>query len=172
MNHNGKSSGTATKTPPCYRIEVASKFGHEDPGGNALAIQCQAIGLPASLSVRVSSLYEIIGPLTKHQATQISRDLLTDPITEEFRIDNTTPSPAFLIGPHWRLEVWLKPTVTDSAGESVRRAVTDLGLPRPEIVRTGKAYRIAGKVNRAQIDKLLSRLLANPVIHRTRVVEP
>ena len=81
-------------------------------------------------------------------------------------------SPAFLIGPHWRIEVWLKPTVTDPVGESVRRAVSDLGLPRPEIVRTGKAYRIVGKVHRAQIDKLLNKLLANPVIHRARVVEP
>jgi len=164
-----KTNGTPAKAPPRYRIEVATRYGQEDPHGTALNSQLTALGLPASLDVRVSSLYELVGSMTKHQAQQLSRDLLTDPITQEFRMDDTASSPAFLIGPHWRVEVWLKASVTDPVGESVREAARDLGLPRPDQVRTGKAYRVIGKVRRAQIEKLSNKLLANPVIHRTTV---
>ncbi|MFH2204504.1 MAG: phosphoribosylformylglycinamidine synthase subunit PurS [Elusimicrobiota bacterium] len=171
MSIQHKHNGTAVKVPPRYRIEVAAKYGQDDPHGAALSSQLASIGLPASLDVRVSSLYELIGTMTKHHIQTLSRDLLTDPITQEFRLDDTASSPAFLIGPHWRVEVWLKPTVTDPTGESVREAVGDLGLPRPEQVRTGTAYRILGNARRPQIDRLLNKLLSNPLIHETIVQE-
>ena len=79
------------------------------------------------------------------------------------------PAPAFLLGPHWRIEVWLKPTVTDPAASSVTKAVADLGFSAPEQVRTGTSYRILGRINAAQAEKILSKLLANPVIHETRL---
>jgi len=166
-----KQNGTAVKAPPRYRVEVAAKYGQDDPHGAALSSQLASIGLPASLNVRVSSLYELVGSMTKHHIQTLSRDLLTDPITQEFRLDDTASSPAFLIGPHWRIEVWLKPTVTDPTGESVQEAADDLGLPRPERVRTGTAYRVLGNAKRPQIDKLLNKLLANPLIHETIVKE-
>ena len=161
------------KPLPTFRVEVTAKYGQDDPLGAALMSQLSSIGLPANMDVRVSDMYEVAGHMTKNQAQQISRDLLTDPVTQEFRMDNSASSPAFLIGPHWRIEVWPKPSVTDPAGESVRDAVSDLGLPRPVNVRTGKAYRILGKqVKRAQIEKLLTKLLSNPVIHTTEVTAP
>lgn len=164
-----RASKKSVKPLPCYRVEVTSKFGQDDPNKAALASQFFSVGLPANLDVRVSSLYEVEGPLTKNQAQQLSRELLTDPVTQESRMDNSTTSPAFLIGPHWRVEVWLKPTVTDPVGESVCRAAGDLGLPLPKNVRTGTAYRILGRVKKAHVEKLIHKLLANPVIHRTEM---
>lgn len=166
-----RANGASAKSSPRFRVEVASKYGQDDPHGAALIAQLPSIGLMADIDVRVSSLYEVAGNITKNQAQQLSRELLADPVTQEFRLGDTTPSQAFLVGPHWRVEVWLKPTVTDPVGESVREAARDLGLPKPNSVRTGKAYRIIGKqVSRAQVDKILNRLLANPVIHSVDVV--
>jgi phosphoribosylformylglycinamidine (FGAM) synthase PurS component len=163
----------ASKPVPTYRVEVTTKYGQDDPHGSDLLSQLPSIGLPANMDVRVSNLYEIAGNMTKNQAQQLSRDLLTDPVTQEYRMDKSASSPAFLIGPHWRVEVWPKPTVTDPVGESVRNAAKDLGLPRPAKVRTGKGYRILGKqVKRSQVEKLLSKLLSNPVIHQTEVIAP
>lgn len=152
-----------------YLIEVATKYGQTDARSAALLAQLPGIGATSAKDIRISTLYELTGRLTRGQAQQVSRDLLTDPITQESRMDQSTSSQAFLVGPHWRIEVWLKPTVTDPVGESVRKAVADLGLPEPERVRTGTAYRVLGKIGQGQIDKIVNRLLSNPVIHRTHV---
>lgn len=150
-------------------IEVSPKYGNPDPAGAALLSQVQLLGIAACRDLRVSSLYEIAGRYTQAQLHQIARDLLTDPVTQEYRLDGSASSPAFLLGPHWRIEVWPKPSVTDPAAESVLKAVCDLGLSAPESVRTGSAYRLLGRLAPAQAERVATKLLANPVIHRTNV---
>ena len=161
------------KTPACHKyiVEIAPKYGMPDAAGSALLCHLPSIGIPGVREIRVSALYEISGPLSLNQAAQISRELLSDPITQDYRLDSSTPSPAFLVGPHWRVEVWLKPTVTDPVGESVCKAVRDMGLPQPERVRTGTAYRILGRVGHGQVERILWSLLANPVIHRSSTAQ-
>ena len=166
---NGRSNGSSSL--PTFHVEVSPKFGSADAPGQSLLGQIPLLGIAGCREVRVSSLYEISGRLTSAQVHQLSRDLLSDPVTQEYRIDSSATSPAFLLGPHWRIEVWLKPSVTDPAGESVRKAVTDLGLPAPEGVRTGAAYRLLGRMNQAQVERIAVKLLANPVIHRARVTQ-
>jgi phosphoribosylformylglycinamidine (FGAM) synthase PurS component len=150
-------------------VEVATKHGCVDAAGSSLCGQIATLGISGAREVRVSSLYAITGCLTLTQIHQIARDLLNDPITQEYRLDSTTPSPAFLLGPHWRIEVWLKSQVTDPVGESVVKAIEDLGLPRPENVRFGTAYNILGRLHAPQVEKIAYKLLANPVIHQTRI---
>lgn len=166
---NGHANGTPKRAGARFVVEVTAKYGQPDSAAAALAPQLATLGVNGGVELRISSLYEITGALSRGQVQQISRDLLTDPITQESRMDRSTPSQGFLDGPHWRVEVWLKPTVTDPAGESVSKAVADLGLPRPERVRTGVAYRFLGRLSRAQVEKVAAKLLANPVIHRTIV---
>jgi len=175
-NRNVKTSVIESERPATgrcavYRVEIATKFGMVDAAGAALMDQLPLLGVHGVREIRVSSLYEIRGPLSPNQIGQLSRELLSDPITQEFRADSSTPSPAFLVGPHWRVEVWLKPTVTDPVGESVCKAIRDLGLPSPERVRTGTAYRLLGRLPKNQMDRLLGGLLSNPVIHTTNVAQ-
>lgn len=160
-----KKNGSSSR----FLIEVAAKHGQPDAPSAALFHQLALIGVAGAREIRISSLYEITGSLTRGQAQQVSRELLTDPITQESRMDRSASSQAFLLGPHWRIEVWLKPSVTDPAGQSVAKAVVDMGLPRPDAVRTGTAYRVLGKLSRVQAEKIAHQLLANPVIHRTSV---
>jgi len=174
---NGKD-GTAllTRAAPGIRqaahvVEVASKLGINDAPGQALLDQMPAIGVAGAREVRVSSLYEIAGRLTPSQVDLLGRSLLCDPITQEFRLDLSASSPAFLIGPHWRVEVWPKPQVTDPVGDSVRKAIVDMGLPEPESVHTGTAYQITGRITPNQLEKIVTKLLSNRVIHRTKVVQ-
>lgn len=163
----------AERPAACHKfvVEVAPKYGMTDPAGAALLSHLPSIGVQGAREVRVSALYEISGPLSSNQVAQISRELLSDPITQDFRLDSSTPSAAFLVGPHWRVEVWLKPTVTDPVGESVVKAVRDLGLPAPERVRSGTAYRLLGRLGKGQVDRILGSLLANPVIHRSTTAQ-
>ncbi|MBI5243351.1 MAG: phosphoribosylformylglycinamidine synthase subunit PurS [Elusimicrobia bacterium] len=163
---NGKTAGAAT-----YVVEVASKLGFNDAPGIALLGQMPSIGVCGAREVRVSSLYEITGRLSHSQMDILGRGLLCDPITQEFRLDLSASSSAFLIGPHWRVEVWFRPQVTDPVGESVCKAVADMGLPEPDGVRTGTAYQFVGRITQSQIEKVVAKLLANPVIHRTKVAQ-
>jgi len=150
-----------------FVVEIAPKYGMSDPAGTALLAHLPSIGVQGVHEIRVSALYEIAGPLTANQVTQLSRELLSDPITQDYRLGSSTPSAAFLVGPHWRVEVWLKPTVTDPVGESVCKAIRDMGLPPPDGVRTGAAYRILGRIGKNHVERILASLLANPVIHRS-----
>lgn len=157
------------KTVERQTVEVSARYGQPDASGASWLAQIGLLGVGGVKEVRVCALYAIEGSYSASQLHQLSRDLLSDPITQEYRLDRSTPSPAFLLGPHWRVEVWLKPTVTDAVGESVAKAVADLGLPAPERVRTGTAYRILGKVARAQVDRIAAELLSNPVIHQVTI---
>ena len=114
--------------------------------------------------MRVGRLYALRGPLTLGHIHVAMRELLCDCVTQEFRICHSASA-----APHngclWRVEVWLKPTVTDTVGESVREALRDLGIPEVA-VRCGMSYHIAGKCGRNQLDKAVGRSLANPIVHR------
>lgn len=69
-----------------------------------------------------------------------------------------------------RVFVSLKPTVNDPEGITIGGALGSLGFPGVQGVRSGRYFQVtlAGPASkkdaRAQVDKMCSRLLANPVI--------
>jgi phosphoribosylformylglycinamidine (FGAM) synthase PurS component len=150
---------------PRWVVEVTQKPGNPDPAGAALVQQIAALGISGVTEARVNALYELRGKLSASQAADAARQLLADPVTQDFRVDRSGAS--IPTGPHWRLEVWLKSAVTDPVGESVRKAVKDLGLPEPTAARAGTAVLVFGRLQKAQADKVLEKLLANPIIHKT-----
>lgn len=154
----------AADSLPRWVVEVCAKPGNPDPAGAALTQQIHALGIPGVVEARVNALYELRGKLSASQAADIARQLLADPVTQDFRVDRSGASVP--TGPHWRLEVWLKAAVTDPVGESVKKAVRDLGLPEPAVARAGTAVLLFGRLQKAQADKVLEKLLANPVVHR------
>lgn len=152
------------------RIEVRLKSDYTDSEGLAALSLLNAQGVNTAREVRTSRIYEIRGALNSGQAQQAAKELLCDCVTQEFRL--LTPGPAALNGMnHWRVEVWLKESVTDPVGETVREAIAELGLPLPESVRVASAYHIKGKCGRNQLEKAVLRCLANPVIHRFALSE-
>jgi phosphoribosylformylglycinamidine (FGAM) synthase PurS component len=153
-----------------HLIEIRLRPEHSDAEGAAALALLQAQGLSALKDARVSRLFEIKGPISANQVLQATKDLLCDAVTQEFRV--VAPAPAPMNGMNfWRVEVWLKPTVTDPVGETVREAIADMGLPRPDAVRCAMVYRLAGRTTKAQLEKAVSKSLANPLIHRAVVTE-
>ena len=153
-----------------HLVEVRLKPEFADAEGAAALALLRGQGLSAIKEVRVARLYELRGPVTANQAQQAARDLLGDPVTHEARV--TAPAAAPLNGMNfWRVEVWLKPTVSDPVGETVREAFVEMGLPRPESARCALVYRLNGRCTKAQVEKAVCRTLANPLIHRVVVSE-
>jgi phosphoribosylformylglycinamidine (FGAM) synthase PurS component len=153
-----------------HLIEIRLRPEHADAEGAAALALLQAQGLPALREARVSRVYEIKGPLSATQALQAAKDLLCDAVTQEHRV--LAPVPAPMNGMNfWRVEVWPKDGVSDPVGETVRDAVADMSLPRPESVRCALAYRLVGRCNKPALEKAVARTLANPLIHRAVVSE-
>ncbi len=153
-----------------YLVEVRLKPEFTDAEGAAALLLLKEQGLSQLKEVRVGRVYELKGALTANQAHQAGRDLLCDAVTQEFRI--VPPATAALNGMNaWRVEVWLKPTVSDPVGATVMDAVAEAGLPKPVSARCAMLYRLTGRSMKAQIEKAFARSLANPLIHRVVVTE-
>lgn len=161
---NGKNGGV-------HLVEVRLKAEYADAEGEAALQQLHGLGVTAAKELRTSRLYLLKGPLTVTHVQAAARDLLTDPVTQEFKILAPASAPVSNGMSHWRVEVWLKPTVSDPAGDTVREALAEMGLPEPSAVRVGTAYRIVGRVGRHQLEKAVLRSLANPVVHRVTIAE-
>lgn len=166
---NGNHAGQA---PKAGRIEVAGRHGYGDAAGAAIAAQFAQLGLQAPLDIRVCPIYELTGRYSPRELELAAKELLADPVTQEYRIGDGPISPAFLMPPHWRVEVWLKASVTDPVEGSVRKGLADLGLPAPESVRCGTVYKIVGRLPAAHIERAARKIFANPVVHRYIVTTP
>lgn len=153
-----------------HLIEVKLRNEFNDAEGAAAMALLREQGLTALKDVRVGRLYEITGALTANQAHQAGKELLCDTVTQEFRLVPTSPSPMNGMN-FWRVEVWLKPTVSDPVGATVASAIAEGGLPRPAGARCAQLYLLNGRAVKAQIERAVAKSLANPLIHRVVVTE-
>jgi phosphoribosylformylglycinamidine synthase len=166
------SAKTSARPVPTasHRVEVRLRPEFPDAEGAKALSLLQGLGLTSAREVRTSRLYLLKGPYTSPHAQQAAKELLCDPVTQDWRLGEPEAVSANGMN-HWRVEVWLKETVTDPVGETVAAALAEMGLPTPESVRTGTAYAISGRCHRAQLEKAVARSLANPVVHRVSVSE-
>jgi phosphoribosylformylglycinamidine (FGAM) synthase PurS component len=153
-----------------HLVEIRLRPEHADAEGAAALALLAGQGLSSLKEARVARLYEIKGPISANQVLQATKDLLCDAVTQEHRV--VTPAPAPMNGANfWRVEVWPKETVADPVGETVRDAIAEMSLPRPDSVRCALVYRLVGRTSKPALEKAVSRTLANPLIHRAVVSE-
>lgn len=147
-----------------HRIEISLKSEFNDPVAFSTAALLRATGAHSINRVKTSRIYEISGAFTIAQIHRMSRELLGDPVTEESRI-LPNPLPASNGGPLWRIEIRLKPTVSDPEADTIREAIAEMGLPLPDSIRVLSIFKIDSKCPKPQIETAVSRGLANPIIH-------
>ena len=153
-----------------HLIEVKLRSEFNDAEGAAAMALLREQGLSNIKDVRMGRIYEVSGALSASQAHQAGKDLLCDAVTQEFRLVPAAPPPMNGMN-FWRVEVWLKPTVSDPVGATVVEAIAEGGLPRPTGVRCVMLYLLNGRAVKAQIEKAVAKSLANPLIHRVVVTE-
>lgn len=153
-----------------HLVEVSLRSEYSDAEGAGSMSLLMAQGLPSLKSVRQARLYQIKGRLSATQVQLVAKELLCDPVTQEFRVVSPT-APAMNGMNAWRIEVWPKPSVTDPVGDTVCEAIAGMGLPRPEFVRCAVVHRVLGRANKAALERAVYRTLANPLIHVCMIAE-
>jgi phosphoribosylformylglycinamidine synthase len=157
-----------------YRIDVhpasagSSASGHAvaDPLGESIRHQIAEFGAEVG-AIATSRIFLIdagaADGVTDGRASddiiRAASSLLADPVVETATHLKGKPDDAGKS----RIEIHLKPGVMDPVAASTEMALRDMGIAVRQ-VRTGRAYLIDGKVDRQELGRIASRVLANGVI--------
>lgn len=120
-------------------------------------------GLKAG-AARLSRLYRVEGAFSGKEFCRLGSELLTDRITERYSLK---PGGLSLKG-GYRVEIWLKDSVTDVVGESVKGAVADVLGKEPAAVRFGHAYYLTCG-SEAKLKHAVAKTLVNETVNKFRI---
>jgi len=144
-----------------FRVEVSVKASLPDPRGEALKADIRDLGITTVSRVRVSNIYMLEGELSQEELALICRELLTDPVVEEYSVGD---APLLAKSDAHAIEVAYNPGVMDPVEESVKKGIGDLGITKVNSVKTAKRYYLSGKLSPADIELISSKLLVNSVV--------
>ncbi|MFH1381481.1 MAG: phosphoribosylformylglycinamidine synthase subunit PurL [Chloroflexota bacterium] len=150
------------------RIEISLKSNFPDPRGLGLSHDVLDLGITTVASARVIDVYWLEANLSEAELDLICRNLLADPVTQEYRYFAGSPQIQPDSGAVDRqshvVEVAYNPGVADPVEESVMKAIRDLGISSVKAVKTAKRYVLHGQLTGEQLDVICGRLLVNPII--------
>jgi len=143
-----------------YRIDVRTRTqqGGLDRAGEAVRREIAQLGAMLG-PITTWRIFLIDTAASRAQLQAVADELLADVIVEEAVLVEGALSDSGAS----RIEVHLKPGVMDPVASSTEMALRDMGIQDAE-VRTGRAFVIAGEVDRAALERVATRILANPVI--------
>ncbi|MBN1506154.1 MAG: phosphoribosylformylglycinamidine synthase subunit PurL, partial [Sedimentisphaerales bacterium] len=144
-----------------WRVEVFGRPGVPDVQGNSVLEDIRELGITSVQAVQSARVFLIEADFDASFAERVARELLADPVCEEYYLGRSGPPPG--LAKATLVEVHLKSGVTDPVAESVVTAIKDMGAV-PAGVRTARKYVLLGDIKAAQIDTIARRILANDVI--------
>ncbi len=145
-----------------HRIEIRLKSHLTDARGLGLVKDISDLGIKTVTTAHVSDIYYLDADLTKKQLIQICRDLLADPVSQDFTADAALTDESRL--DFHVVEVTYNAGVVDPVEETVLKATGDMGIKGIRAVKTAKRYLLSGKLTKKQLDDLTAKLLVNPII--------
>ncbi|OGP53607.1 MAG: phosphoribosylformylglycinamidine synthase [Deltaproteobacteria bacterium RBG_13_52_11] len=150
-----------------HRIEVAFKQGLRDPLGEKQATRIRNdLGLAVD-AVRTVECYTIDASFDRVQLELLASEAYSDPITQRWSVDRPLAQTF-----DWVIEVGLLPGVTDNVGRTAREALEaclTIRLKAEEKVYTSRQYLIQGRLSQAEVEKIATELLGNPLINRFEI---
>jgi phosphoribosylformylglycinamidine synthase len=150
-----------------HRIEIILRKHVPDARGLGLVEDIADLGIKSVSTALVRDVYYLDAKLTPKQLDLIGRELLADPVTQEYGIDSISAE-AKKAGVHV-IEVAYKAGVVDPVEETVLIGLRDLNIKGVKAVKTAKLYILEGKLTKKQIEDISAKLLVNPIIHRVTV---
>jgi len=155
-----------------HRVEVCLKTYLPDARGLGLVKDIQDLGITSVSDVRLVDIYWLDADLMPDKLELICRQLLADPVTQEYRYgENPRPEVKTSTDYH-SIEVAYNAGVTDPVEATVLKALKDLGMAEVRAVKTTKRYLIEGRLDKTQLEAICSKLLVNPIIQHVVEQEP
>jgi phosphoribosylformylglycinamidine synthase len=149
-----------------YRIDVRTKAeqGGVDRAGEAVRREIAELGTRVG-AITTWRIFLVDTEASRAEVQRAAAELLADPVVEEAALVEGGKAAAGGGGGDsgGRIEIHLKPGVMDPVAASTEMALADMGLKVRE-VRTGRAFVIDGTVERAELQRIAGRVLANGVI--------
>ena len=148
-----------------HRIEIWYQKGVFDPGRQGICSDILDLGIKGITAVETGSIFLIKGKISPANLKKVARELLADPVTQEFYSGKRAlPNGAVSV------EVWFKEGVTDTVGETARKGIDDLGITGEFAVSTARRYLLYGKnISEKKAAAIAGRLLANEVIQTYKI---
>jgi len=144
-----------------WRFEVFNRPGFADVHGSSILEDIKELGITSVEAVQSAKVFLIEADFDKLFAERLGKELLTDPVCEEYYIGRSA-APAGL-AKATLIEVHLKSGVTDPVAESVMTAIADMGIEAGN-VRTARKYILLGDISQSQSDTITKKILANDCI--------
>ncbi|MCX6003781.1 MAG: phosphoribosylformylglycinamidine synthase subunit PurL [Chloroflexi bacterium] len=145
-----------------HRIEIRLKNYLPDARGLGLVRDIADLSIKSVSNAIVTDIYYLGAELTKAQLDLICRELLADPVTQDYQFDSLSDE-AKQAG-NYVIEVAYKAGVVDPVEETVMIGLHDLNISGVKAVKTAKQYIIEGKLTPKQLETISNKLLVNPII--------
>ncbi len=172
MGNIANEHGITRRFSMAHRIEVGVGSSFEDAPGEKIRRRAESeLGLHLK-RVRVQDVYTVDADLSYSQLQRAAGEPLCDPIVQRSSIDH--PLWADDATFDWAVEVGSRPGVTDNVGRTATEALCmALGVTfgPDERVYHSKQYLLWGGIDRAEVKRLCSGLLANDLIQQYRILD-
>ncbi len=145
-----------------FKIVVSAKT---ETSAAPIVTAAHQLGLAALTACTVRRLYFVRGNLSCPDVARLAETLLADPVTESVAIDPPPPGGTVV-------EITRLPGVTDPPAGNLRRAAHRMGLSGVSQAATGTQFLLDGDLSAADIRRLATEILSNPVIEQFALNAP
>lgn len=146
-------------------VGITYKQKNYDPIGPGKKSEILDLGLRVK-QVKAMHVYFIHGTVSEREILKSCKELFADQVVQNFSYVHGDDGLALVNETDaWVVQVKSKPGVTDSVGESAKKAMMLIGIRGIEKVESALIYIIKGKINEEQLKRICEKVLGNPLIH-------
>ena len=150
------------------RVQIGVKPPLKDRFGQALVAQIGDLGITTIRAVRTLQLYFIQADWTEAQVERCCRELLIDPLVQEYSYwmgESSMPRPEISLAHDAHVaEVIFKRGVTDNLADDALAGLRTLGLGDEVQLRTGQRFTLFGPLTVEELERIAPRVLCNPLL--------
>ncbi len=151
-----------------WRIEIKPKEGVFDALGDGIQKDIVDLGLTCVTKADVVHVYNLEGNPSEAEVEKICRELIVDPVTQEYRYWNLeasqAPSGTIPANGCCAVEIAHNPGVMDPVEESTLKGIEDLGVRSVKAVRTARTHLLHGTISPKELDTIVTKVLSNKLI--------
>lgn len=146
-----------------WKIEIRNKKGVFDPLASGIKRDIKDLGIVGIKKVTTSQVFIISGDVSGNDAHRIGRELLRDPITQDYLFIYESDKAGATKGQRI-VEIAYNPGVMDPVEESAKKAIRDMGIMGVQSIKTERKYFLDGRISEKQFKAVCEKLLYNKVI--------